>query len=165
MPNLFYTASEPDWDNLAPLPPDPPGKIILISGSRHHTNLGMVRLWLSRWLPSLPAGTLIRHGGAVGVDQLAGEIAAETTGLIVECILPDYTAYSRPEAWRAPLDSNTVMVAGGKLHGQTYGPASKCLTFPCGVGGRTWDTITKALGAGIPTAVIGEDGRKMASVA
>ncbi len=148
--SAFYP---PDpWDNPEAFhdpQPAPPGDIIVVSGSRHHSDIGMVERYLRRWLATLPKGTVIRTGGANGIDQLAARLAEEL-GLRTETISPDYAPYPRGRRWEAPLDRNTILVNGGELHGRCFPPADKVLAFPDNLEGKggTWDTIRKGRATG-----------------
>jgi len=136
------------------------GDILVITGSRRHPDLAMVERYLRWYFPQLPAGTVIRTGGAEGVDQLAERIADEL-GLPTETIEPEYHRYPNNKR-QAPLDRNTVIVEGGTCWDTWWRPAVRLLAFPDNLEGRggTWDTIRKGQ-ARIPTAVVGPDGTKL----
>lgn len=158
-PGQFYHSPEPDWD----APPEPstedPGEIIAITGSRRFPDPALAERYLRSWMKKLPIDTVIRTGGATGIDQLATRLAGDA-GLKTEVIPPDYQAYPSGLRWQAPLDRNTIIVQGGELHGRVWPPADKVLALWDGVSNGTRDTIDKARTAGIRVAVIGPDGKK-----
>lgn len=75
---------------------------VLICGSRAYNDLGAVM----RFVRSLPADTIVIHGGAVGVDLVAGNTAL-AYGLKVQVFRPDWEGLGR----KAGMLRNSEMVA------------------------------------------------------
>lgn len=71
---------------------------VIVAGSMSWTDAEAIR----RALRELPAGTVIIHGDCAGVDAIAGQLAREEFGLVVEAMAKnedDYRRYRRG-AWK-----------------------------------------------------------------
>ena len=95
----------------------------------------------------LPAPTLLLHGGASGAD-LHAEDWAKANGLPTEVHAPDYQQHY-PKA--APLERNRLLVAKADAVLALYAPGRERK-------GGTWDTVQKAVAAGLPIAEAYPDG-------
>jgi hypothetical protein len=80
---------------------------VLVTGSRSWTNREKVREVFSE----LPSDFRLMHGGAKGLDTIAGEVYTEMTGREAEVVRPDYDSYH----WKAaPKKRNLEMVLVAK---------------------------------------------------
>ena len=116
----------------------PKGKRVLFSGSRHWDRVAPVRAVIS----SIPRGSTAIHGGAKGLDSLAGRLAQEK-GLAVEVYEADWS-----RGRKAGPERNQEMVDAG---------ADIVYAFPVEGSRGTWDLVKRARKAGIPVQVYGED--------
>jgi predicted Rossmann fold nucleotide-binding protein DprA/Smf involved in DNA uptake len=107
---------------------------IAIIGSRGWTD----RDAIVQFVDSLPAGTVVVSGGALGADSIA-EHAAHARGLAVVVHLPDY----RKHGGRAPLERNKLIVAD----------ADRVVAFHDGKSTGTLHTLGLARRAGKPVDV------------
>ncbi|MCK5653187.1 MAG: DNA ligase, partial [Gemmatimonadetes bacterium] len=114
------------------------GKRVLFSGSRHWDRVAPVRAVIS----SIPRGSTAIHGGAKGLDSLAGRLAQEK-GLAVEVYEADWS-----RGRKAGPERNQEMVDAG---------ADIVYAFPVEGSRGTWDLVKRARKAGIPVQVYGED--------
>jgi hypothetical protein len=117
---------------------NPKGKRVLFSGSRHWDQVAPVRAVIS----SIPRESTIIHGGAKGLDSLAGALA-KAKGLKVEVYEADW---SRGRG--AGPERNQEMVDAG---------ADIVYAFPVEGSRGTWDLVKRARKAGLPVQVYGED--------
>ena len=119
---------------------------IIVTGSRHARNAhGDAILY---WLRGFPAGTVVVHGGADGVDTLAGH-AARYHGYRVEEWPMDWQAARRilGPRWKlaGPLRNAWMLHAA---------PTDLVLAFPLPGSKGTWDMIRQAHNAGVPVRVV-----------
>lgn len=117
--------------------------VILVTGSRDWTDkehmADFIELHLrTNWVSDQ---VVIRHGGARGADQLAGELAREFGAI------EDPHPVSAEE-WRKSRGAgharNARMVAMG---------ADVCIGFPMPGSKGTWDCLKRAVDAGIPVEI------------
>lgn len=86
-----------------------PRKVLLVTGSRSIKNANVVNSVLNSVVDSLQP-TVLLHGGATGVDRLAGKWAA-ARGLLVEVKRPDFTTWPiRQFKWKAYAMRDLAMV-------------------------------------------------------
>ena len=118
---------------------------LLITGSRKlsraATLQGIAAGLQALHYAGLPAPTLLLHGGASGAD-LHAEDWAKANGLPTEVHAPDYQQHY-PKA--APLERNRLLVAKADAVLALYAPGRERK-------GGTWDTVQKAVAAGLPLA-------------
>lgn len=119
--------------------------VILVTGSRDWTDKGRMFDFLSNLIMLNPFANgrqvVIRHGGARGADQLAGELARENGAIEDPHPVSD-------EEWRKSRGAgharNARMVAMG---------ADVCIGFPMPGSKGTWDCLKRAVDAGIPVEI------------
>lgn len=113
-------------------------RLILICGSRLGTNgaVDTIKDILSKYDPM---NTTILHGGAPGIDSIAGQIAS----MMKFPVKIEYADWSRGR--RGGPERNDRMLAMNPDHVYAI-PDKKSI--------GTWDTINKAIKKGIPTTVI-----------
>ena len=111
---------------------------VAIIGSRNCENLRGEEI--RRHIP--PGCTLIISGGAVGIDRLAEQAAAEQ-GIPFQKILPDYEAYGR----NAPLVRNELIVERAELVLAFWDYKSRGTAF----------TIAACIERQVPVEIIGLD--------
>lgn len=139
-------------------------KRLLVTGSRHYSDVEIVRRWLhnafeylsvEEWeeisfnevnvvLPSSERVVLV-HGGARGLDSLAATLWSMHGGGSVEAHPADWEKHGKAAG---PIRNQEMVNLGADL----------CLAFPLGESRGTRDCIYRALLAGIPTFVVTEDG-------
>jgi len=113
---------------------------LLISGSRQVTDYDKIASGADELAPDA-----ILHGGAEGADQLA-QAYADLNGLPTEVIRPDYQKHP----WKvAPLERNTELVNRADAVLAIYATGRRRQ-------GGTWDTVQKALRAGLPVLELEE---------
>lgn len=119
---------------------------VIVTGSRH-ANLSHVAA-IQREIRSLPDGATIVHGGAHGVDTLAGQVAT-VYNHAVERWSVDWNAARRVlgERWRmaGPLRNAWMLHAA---------PTDLVLAFPMPGSKGTVDMIRQARAAGVPVRVV-----------
>jgi hypothetical protein len=114
---------------------------VIVTGSREvGSDPNIARAIISDRLFDLPPGSTIVHGGARGVDRIAGR-EAEKLGHYVEVHPADWDAYGK----RAGFIRNKEMVGMG---------ADLCLAFWNGKSMGTQHAIFAAKDAGIPVEVV-----------
>jgi YspA, cpYpsA-related SLOG family len=117
--------------------PDCAVKRILVTGSRHLTDLDLVHAALSEARWDLGPGLMVVHGGARGADRIAATLAAGL-GLEVEAWPADWAGHGRA----AGFIRNQAMVDAG---------AVRCLAFLTAHACRgTRHCAGRAAAAGIP---------------
>lgn len=124
--------------------------VILITGSRDWTDkermADFIELHLCTHYVLCPV--VIRHGGARGADQLAGELARENGDIEDPHPVSD-------EEWRKSRGAgharNARMVAMG---------ADVCIGFPMPGAKGTWDCLKRAVDAGIPVEICNPRGTR-----
>lgn len=97
-------------------------KVVIVCGGRDYKPTGAdtkILLTLLRYL----CADLVMHGGALGVDSWAGDVA-QRANFPIEVMTPDYGLY---ESRRAPLVRNTQMAQAAR-------PDGVCIAFPGGTG-------------------------------
>lgn len=113
---------------------------ILVTGSRNWADRKAVReALLETYTSDL---VTVVHGGAQGLDRIAGEVAAEL-GLIVESHPADWNTHGK----RAGIMRNLAMIERG---------ADVCLAFPLGESRGTRHCMGAAAKAGIPVKNYGD---------
>ncbi len=112
----------------------PDYKRVLICGSRNYTNTEVI----ARYVNSLGAGVTVIHGGAIGADSIAGEIA-ERRVMKVEVYLPEWEALGRG----AGFIRNQQMLDQGKPDLVVY------FTHDLSVSKGTSDMVKRAIRAKI----------------
>ena len=112
----------------------PRGRRVLFSGSRHWSDEAPVR----RIIESLPPGSTVVHGGARGLDSVAGRLAAKR-GLKVEVHPADWS-----QGRGAGPARNQDMVDLG---------ADAVYAFPVEGSKGTWDLVRRAEAAGLRVMV------------
>lgn len=119
---------------------------VLITGSRDFTSRPIVAAalsWVSKEYPGRPL--IVVHGGARGADSIAGQVARDYPGRLVEEV-------HRVTDWRRP-DGSTDKAAGHRRNQRMVDlGAVVCLAFPCKAAENrgTLGCIQKAKAAGIP---------------
>lgn len=73
--------------------------VVVVCGSRTWNDAAII----SRRLKKLPRGTIIRHGGARGADNLAGRVA-RSLGFKVEEFKADWGRYGKAAGFRRNID-------------------------------------------------------------
>ncbi len=119
---------------FVPDPEQPTYKRILICGSRTYTNTEAI----ARYVNSLEAGVTVIHGGAIGADSIAGEIA-ERRAMKVEVYLPDWDGLGK----KAGFVRNQEMIDEGKPDLVVY------FTNDLSVSKGTSDMVKRAISAKI----------------
>lgn len=112
---------------------------MLICGSRRYQNAAAIE----RYVKSLPAGTVVIHGGAPGADTLAG-LYAKRHGLAVKVFPADWSRYGRG----AGMVRNRQMLEEGR--------PTEVVAFvadPTNSPG-TANTVLQALARGLPVTVL-----------
>lgn len=132
-------------------PPRSTGRMrILITGSRNYRDLAMVEEAISDHIRGHdPRSVTIIHGDARGADTLAGT-AARYYGLRVETHPADWNQHGKAAG---PIRNQQMVNLG----------ADVCLAFPAFPAGGsrgTWDCVSRAKVAGIPTYIYYEQGRQ-----
>jgi hypothetical protein len=132
LPPERWTAPTP---KAKPKPkPKPRSRRVLFSGSRHWSDEAPVR----RIIESLPPGSTVVHGGARGLDSVAGRLAAKR-GLKVEVHPADWS-----QGRGAGPARNQDMVDLG---------ADAVYAFPVEGSKGTWDLVRRAEAAGLRVMV------------
>jgi len=108
---------------------------IAIVGSRNYSDLERVR----EYVRSLPTGTVVVSGGAIGVDK-AAEFQARRCGLEVEIFIPEWNVYGKS--------------AGFRRNKQIVDAADEVTAFWDGRSKGTLSTIHLAREAGKPVNII-----------
>lgn len=103
---------------------------------------------ISRALQELPAGTILRHGGAKGADLLAAKCGRMLGFKVEPAFKPDYERYGR---WDAPKQRNTEML-------KTRPIPKLVIAFWDGESSGTLDTILKACIRNIPVIIYAAKG-------
>lgn len=124
--------------------------VLLITGSRNWKEPDTIREVLRRIRPLYLEPMLI-HGGARGVDEIAG-VEARRLGFDVKVMRADWRENGRAAG---PI-RNTQMVTFARVMGEKQGCDVVCLAFWDGESRGTKDCFTKAHEAGIDTEIITE---------
>jgi hypothetical protein len=111
----------------------------IFSGSRRWTD----KVAVMRVMKTLPENSVIVHGGASGLDKVAGYLAPKY-GFTVEV----YPAKWKKWGKHAGPRRNQEMVNLG---------AVSVFAFPVTESKGTWDLVFKACAAGIPVSIIPEN--------
>jgi hypothetical protein len=131
---------------------------LLVSGSRRHTDVELVRAVLVCAGRRLGRDTVLVHGAAAGVDSIAAGVW-ETWGLPVE---------AHPADWGRCLPVCPPLHRKVRRDGDTWCPTAGCrrnqvmvdagadlmLALPLGPSAGTRDCARRARAAGIPTVLI-----------
>jgi len=118
----------------------PPKQVILICGSRYGME-GAAEVIRNILLKYDLAFTTVLHGGAPGIDSIAGKVA-EMMKFPVKVEYADWNLGKKGGPLR-----NSRMIAMLSKNDHVY-------ALPCKKSTGTWDTVDKAQRAGIPITVI-----------
>jgi hypothetical protein len=112
---------------------------ILVTGSRNFTNRETVLEILSEYWEEGVEDTVLIHGGARGLDELAADVAFQL-GWVEELHFAEWERFGKS----AGHIRNQAMVDSG---------ADVCIGFPMAGSRGTWDCLKRAADAGIPTRI------------
>ena len=120
---------------------------IIVTGSRHHTDVEMVERGIDEAItlacPVGPAEFVIVHGDAPGADRIAKEYAQRSRSMSDE---PHIAYWERYGKSAGPLRNQEMVDLG----------ASIMVAFPHPDSRGTWDAIRKAVDVGIPVLIFSE---------
>lgn len=120
----------------------PTRHVVIVTGSRHWTD----RAAIARRLEKYPAGTLVIHGGCVGADQIAGQVAHDLgLGLLVEDYFDDLGPAGGPSR-------NALLVALGCAY-RDHGYCVIVEAFPMPDSRGTWNCTRQAEDARLPVRI------------